>query len=141
MEDADVKERPVAAIEGSLSDLVRRGEPLDQNCPSREILRHLTSRWGVLVLMALEEGSMRFSDLRRRVDGVSEKMLAQTLQTLEADGILDRHSRPVVPPHVDYTLTPLGREAAHQVRVFADWVADNTGRILQARAKRAELQD
>lgn len=122
--------------EESFSARVRRGELLNQNCPSREILRHLTSRWGVLVLIALIDGPLRFSDLRRKVGGVSEKMLAETLKTLEIDGFLNRHSRPVVPPHVDYTLTPLGLEAAGQVRVFADWVEENVGRILEARAER-----
>ncbi|MBO0345244.1 winged helix-turn-helix transcriptional regulator [Roseibium limicola] len=123
-------------VDGILSSAVRRGELLAADCPSREVLRHLTSRWGVLVLIALEDGPMRFSDLRRKVSGVSEKMLSQTLQALEADGFLDRHSRPVVPPHVDYNLTPLGHEAAERVRLFADWIEDNIGRILRAREAR-----
>mgnify|MGYP000719463827 CR=1 FL=1 len=119
----------------ALSCLVRRGELLNQDCPSREILKHLTSRWGVLVLIALLEGEHRFSDLRRKVGGVSEKMLAQTLQTLEADGFVNRFSHPVVPPHVDYSLTPIGREAAIKVRDFADWIEINIGRILAGRAE------
>lgn len=124
-----------------LSDLVRRGALFSQNCPSRDILNHLTSRWGVLVLIALLEGEHRFSDLRRKIGGVSEKMLAQTLQTLEADGFVNRFSHPVVPPRVDYSLTPIGREVAVKVRDFADWVEVNIGRILAARAKDKELAD
>ena len=93
-----------------LSDLVRRGELLSADCPSREVLKHVTSRWGVLVLMVLLEQTCRFSDLRRKVDGVSEKMLAQTLQWLAADGFVIRTAYDEVPPHVDYRLTPLGRQ-------------------------------
>ncbi|MES0810690.1 helix-turn-helix domain-containing protein [Roseibium sp. SCPC15] len=120
-----------------LSDLVREGALFDTNCPSREILKHLTSRWGVLVLIALLEQDHRFSDLRRKVGGVSEKMLAQTLQTLEADGFVNRYSHPVVPPHVDYSLTPIGKEVALKVRDFADWIEMNISRILSARNEKA----
>ncbi len=128
----DINDR---SVEGKpLSAMLRQGEVFNQNCPSREILRHLTSRWGVLVLIALLEGEHRFSDLRRKIDGVSEKMLAQTLQTLEADGFVNRFSHPVVPPHVDYSLTPIGREVAEKVREFADWIEINIGRIMQAKS-------
>lgn len=99
-----------------LSDLVRRGELLSADCPSREVLKHVTSRWGVLVLMVLLEQTCRFSDLRRRVDGVSEKMLAQTLQWLAADGFVIRTAYDEVPPHVDYRLTPLGRKSRARSR-------------------------
>lgn len=90
-------------------------------CPSRLILEHVTSRWGVLVLAALLERSYRFSELRRAVGGVSEKMLAQTLRTLERDGFVHRDAKPVIPPRVDYSLTPLGVEAAEQVWALARW--------------------
>lgn len=123
----------------ALSEMMRRGELFNQNCPSREILKHLTSRWGVLVLIALLERDQRFSELRRTVGGVSEKMLAQTLQTLEADGFVNRFSHPVVPPHVDYNLTPIGREVALQVRQIADWIEVNIGRILSSRAEKGPV--
>ncbi|MEU8626943.1 helix-turn-helix domain-containing protein [Streptomyces sp. NPDC048669] len=90
-------------------------------CPSRVVLEHVTSRWGVLVLAALLERSFRFSELRREVGGVSEKMLSQTLRTLERDGFVDRDAKPVIPPRVDYTLTAMGREAAEQVWGLARW--------------------
>src|SRR4051812_28808066 len=96
----------------TLSHRLLRGDLLARDCPSREVLKHVTSRWGVLVLIALEHRTLRFSELRRMVSGVSERMLAQTLQWLEADGIVDRKAFNVVPPHVEYSLTPLGREAA-----------------------------
>src|SRR3954447_13251172 len=84
-------------------------------CPSRLVLEHVTSRWGVLVFAALRERSYRFSELRRTIGGVSEKMLAQTLQTLERDGFVNRDAQPVIPPRVDYSLTPIGRQVADQV--------------------------
>lgn len=118
----------------SLSAKLQRGDLMAAACPSRDILRHLTSRWGVLVLIALLPGTQRFSDLRRTIGGVSERMLAQTLQFLEADGIVERKAYKVVPPHVEYTLTPLGREAAVHVQALADWVEVNVERIAPSTA-------
>ncbi|RFC72908.1 helix-turn-helix domain-containing protein [Streptomyces sp. AcE210] len=108
-------------------------------CPYRLVLEHVTSRWGVLVLIALEERSYRFSELRReigRVSGrnVSEKMLTQTLQTLERDGMVHRDAKPVIPPRVDYSLTGLGREAAEQVRTLATWTERRMEAVTQARS-------
>lgn len=116
-----------------LSEKLRRGDVLTPLCPSREILNHLTSRWGVLVLIALLAGTQRFSQLRRKIGGVSERMLAQTLQLLESDGMVERHAYEVVPPHVEYTLTPLGKEAAARVRELADWVEAHYGEVLSHR--------
>lgn len=109
----------------------RRGEVMSEICPSREILNHLTSRWGVLVLIALREQEvMRFSEMRRRIGGVSERMLSQTLKLLEADGFVRREAKPVVPPHVEYSLTPLGAEAAEKVAALALWIEESLPRIL-----------
>ncbi|MFF4594674.1 winged helix-turn-helix transcriptional regulator [Amycolatopsis sp. CA-161197] len=102
-------------------------------CPSRIVLEHVTSRWGILVLGALLERSYRFSELRREIGGVSEKMLAQTLQTLERDGFLNRDAKPVIPPRVDYSLTPMGHEAAEQVRSLARWVERRLPAVTDAR--------
>lgn len=105
-------------------------------CPYRLVLEHVTSRWGVLVLIQLLERPHRFSELRRAIGEirqVSEKMLTQTLQTLERDGFVHRHARPVIPPHVDYSLTDLGREAAEQVRALALWTEHRMGDVEQAR--------
>lgn len=121
----------------TLSEKMLRGDVMAAACPSREILRHLTSRWGVLVLISLLEGTRRFSDLRRRISGVSERMLAETLQALESDGMVLRVAHKVVPPHVDYSLTPLGREAALKVRALADWIETNLPRIVGAGAAAA----
>ncbi|MEV6554055.1 helix-turn-helix domain-containing protein [Streptomyces sp. NPDC051597] len=102
-------------------------------CPHRLVLEHVTSRWGVLVLLALMERSFRFSELRRHVGRVSEKMLTQTLQTLERDGFVHRDAKPVIPPRVDYSLTPLGREAAERVRALAEWTGVRMEQVEQAR--------
>lgn len=115
----------------SLSALMDSGNLLAANCPSRAVLKHVTSRWGVLVLIALQNGTHRFSDLRRKIGGVSERMLAQTLQWLEQDGFVIRHALPVVPPHVEYTLSPLGEEVAEKVRELADWIEMNFPRVAQ----------
>lgn len=122
----------------SLSEAMRRGALFVEACPSREVLKHVTSRWGVLVLIALLGGTHRFSELRRKVGGVSERMLAQTLQWLEEDGFVSRVSYPVVPPHVEYSLTPLGEEVAARVRDLADWIELNLPRIAAVWESRKE---
>lgn len=114
-----------------LSERLARGDLMAEACPSREVLKHVTSRWGVLVLLALQGGTHRFSELRRAIGGVSERMLAQTLQWLEGDGLVDRVAYQVVPPHVEYSLTPLGSEAAEKVRGLADWIEVNLPRIAE----------
>ncbi|RAR82836.1 HxlR family transcriptional regulator [Paracidovorax anthurii] len=129
---------PAACTEGpptSLAELMRRGDVLSPACPSREILQHVTSRWGVLVLVALHDGTLRFSELRRKVAGVSERMLAQTLQWLERDGFVARKAYPVVPPHVEYSLTPLGREVGLRVQALADWIGGHLPEILAAQER------
>ena len=104
-------------------------------CPSRGVLDHVTSRWGVLVLVALKEEMHRFSALRRKIGGVSEKMLAQTLATLEADGFVERTAYPEVPPRVEYRLTPLGEEMATRMEGLVGWIEENLPRVLKAREK------
>src|ERR1700684_1337317 len=92
------------------------------DCPTRILLDHITSRWGVLILVALSSGTMRWGELRRWARGISEKMLGQTLRTLEADGLVLREQRPVVPPHVDYSLTGRGRELAALLLSLMEWI-------------------
>ena len=119
----------------TLAAMLQRGDLFAEQCPSRDVLKHVTSRWGVLLLVALSEGTQRFSDLRRKVGGISEKMLAQTLQWLEADGFVERIAYPVVPPHVEYSLTPMGREITVRVEALADWIEGNLPAILAARRR------
>jgi DNA-binding HxlR family transcriptional regulator len=118
----------------------RPGELLAADCPSRQVLSHVTSRWGVLVLVVLLGGMHRFSQLRKQVGGVSEKMLAQTLDALVSDGFVLRTALPVIPPHVEYSLTPLGREIAERLEVLVDWIEDNFPRIVAARAEVASQE-
>ncbi|WP_399129876.1 winged helix-turn-helix transcriptional regulator [Actinacidiphila sp. ITFR-21] len=102
-------------------------------CPERAVLEHLTSRWGVLVLCALLGGTRRFGELRREVGEVSEKMLTQTLRTLERDGFVRRVAHPVIPPHVDYDLTALGEQAARQIRALSRWTEEHLPDVSAAR--------
>ena len=110
-----------------------QGDVLAPMCPSRSVLEHVVSRWGVLVLVCLLEDTHRFSELRRKIGGVSEKMLAQTLHTLEEDGFVLREAYPVIPPRVDYSLTPMGREVAERLEVLVDWIEENMSYVLEAR--------
>lgn len=128
------KPTPDRARAPALSRKLERGDLLAAACPSREVLKHVTSRWGVLVLMVLETRMHRFAELRRAIGGVSERMLAQTLRWLEGDGLVQRIAYDVVPPHVEYRLTPLGRQAAKRVRGLADWIEINLPRVLASRA-------
>ncbi|MFP3522585.1 helix-turn-helix domain-containing protein [Pantoea sp. SIMBA_072] len=120
-----------------MSEKFIRGELLNVNCPSRDVLKRVTSRWSVLILLALQDQTLRFSALRRTVGGVSERMLAQNLRYLEEDGFVQRIAYDVVPPHVEYRLTPLGREVSEQVVGLADWLELNLSRILAQREKSA----
>lgn len=107
------------------------GQVLSGECPSREILEHLTSKWAVLVLRSLSDGVLRFSELRKRIEGVSEKMLAQTLKTLEQDGFILRTVYPEVPPKVEYQLTFLGAQAAEKLNYLIGWIERSLPEILQ----------
>jgi DNA-binding HxlR family transcriptional regulator len=109
-------------------------------CPSRSTLEHVTGRWGALTLGALHEGSFRFNELRRRVDGVSEKMLSQTLHALERDGLVHRDAQPTNPPRVDYELTPLGHEVAERLLGLIHFVEDRMDDVLEARRRYDEAR-
>lgn len=111
-----------------LSESLREPSPFSSGCASRTVLDHVTSKWGVLVLVALARESMRWGELHRFIEGISEKMLAQTLRILEADGFVHRESAGTVPPRVDYTLTPLGQELSEVLIPLVRWAADNAGR-------------
>ncbi|GAA1465200.1 winged helix-turn-helix transcriptional regulator [Microbacterium thalassium] len=101
-------------------------------CPSRVVLDHVMSKWGVLVLLALSDGTARWGELRRTVEGISEKMLASTLRTLERDGLVDRTSYPEVPPRVEYALTERGRELMQHMLPLMQWIAENATEMVGA---------
>ncbi|MFF2702088.1 winged helix-turn-helix transcriptional regulator [Streptomyces cyaneofuscatus] len=111
-----------------------------RQCPSRSTLEHATGRWGGLTLGALYEESLRFNELRRRVDGVSEKMLSQTLHALERDGLVLREAQPVNPPRVDYELTPFGREVAGRLLGLIHLVEGRMDDVLAARTRYDEAR-
>ena len=106
------------------------GEVFMEGCPTRVVLDHIMSKWGVLVLLALTDGTHRWGELRREVQGISEKMLASTLRTLEADGLVMRESYPEVPPRVEYALSPLGRELMERMLPLVEWVAQRADGIV-----------
>ena len=117
-------------------DPALRGNIFSEHCPSREILKHVTSRWGVLLLVALGDGAQRFGELRRKVGGISEKMLAQTLVWLEQDGFVQRIAHTAA-PRVEYRLTPLGEEISGKLGELAEWIEGNMAGILAAQGRAA----
>jgi DNA-binding HxlR family transcriptional regulator len=111
------------------------GDPMRADCPGREIFNHLTSRWGFLVLLALGDGPLRFHTLRDQVDGVSEKVLSETLRTLVRDGLITRSVNPTVPPQVTYALSNLGREVAPLLGEVRVWLARRVFDVLAAQSQ------
>jgi DNA-binding HxlR family transcriptional regulator len=105
----------------------------ERECPSRATLEHATGRWGLLALVALLDGAIRFNALRRRVDGISEKMLSQTLQALERDGLVLRKARPTIPPHVEYSLTGTGHDVAAKLFELIELLEGRMPEVLRAR--------
>jgi DNA-binding HxlR family transcriptional regulator len=109
----------------------------EPGCPSRKVLDHVSSKWGMLVLIVLADGTMRWGELRRAVEGVSEKMLSQTLQLLERDGLIRREARPVVPPHVEYSLTNLGQDLVTLLLPLMTWMFEHSPEIISGQAAQA----
>lgn len=105
-----------------------------RDCTSRDVLAGVVSTWGTLALLALGEGPYRFNALRRRVDGISEKMLAQTLRTLERDGFVVRDVQATIPPKVEYALTPAGTAVAQQLLGLVQLIEASVDGVAEARA-------
>ncbi len=103
-------------------------------CPIRDVLDRLGDRWTVLVLKVLADGTLRFTEIRRRIDDISQRMLAQTLRRLEQDGLVSRTVHPTIPPRVDYALTELGRSMLTPLGAMVEWAVDNHDKIRAARA-------
>ena len=106
-------------------------------CPSRRVMAVLAEKWTLLVVAQLANGPMRTAEIRRGVDGVSEKMLIQTLRKLESFGLVSRKSYPEVPPRVEYRLTTLGRSLARLAGLFSRWVEKNAANLLKAEQEAA----
>lgn len=103
-------------------------------CAARDVLDRVGDKWSVYVISLLGDGPRRFTDLRRSIDGISQRMLTVTLRNLERDGLVGRTVYPVVPPRVDYALTPLGRTLLDTIGALVAWADRHTGDIDRARA-------
>ncbi|MEV6659313.1 winged helix-turn-helix transcriptional regulator [Nocardia fluminea] len=103
-------------------------------CPTRQVLDHIAGKWTILVVDALLDGTQRYTDLSRRIEGVSQKMLTQTLRSLEADGFVTRTVYPTIPPRVEYELTALGRSLAEPISALRLWTETHINEIERARA-------
>jgi DNA-binding HxlR family transcriptional regulator len=111
----------------------RPGSIYDRSCPARLIIDHLADKWAVLIVSRLAAGTLRFAELRRAVDGISQKMLASTLRDLERDGLVKRKLYASVPPKVEYSLTPLGGSLVNKVEELCGWAEANVDQVLKAR--------
>jgi DNA-binding HxlR family transcriptional regulator len=109
-------------------------DPFSAICPTREILGRIADKWSMLVILALGPGTLRFSELRRRVGGITQKMLTQTLRGLERDGLVTREAFPTVPVTVEYTLTPLGHSLGAAVDPIRAWAIEHIEEIRDTRA-------
>ena len=108
-------------------------DPFARACPSRRLLDRIGDRWTVLLITTLEDGPRRFSELLRTVDGISQKMLTQTLRALERDGLVSRSVTASVPPRVDYELTDIGRTLLAPIEALKAWAEENMGEVLASR--------
>jgi DNA-binding HxlR family transcriptional regulator len=110
-------------------------DAFNSECPGREVLEHITSRWGMLILAALGERPRRFSELRATIGGISEKMLSQTLRTLVRDGLVARTVEPATPPRVSYELTRLGQGLTEALDQFLGWIRQHTAEVVTAQRR------
>src|SRR6185437_9922821 len=117
--------------------VIQSGLPADaycSRCPTRDVLDRLASKWAMLIIDALGDRPIRFRALHRRIEGISQKMLTQTLRDLVADGLVRRVVNPTVPPQVEYGLTSLGMSLHVPMSAVRRWAEDNINEILQARS-------
>jgi DNA-binding HxlR family transcriptional regulator len=115
---------------------MKDGEPcvISQSNPSRETLDLIADKWTILVIFALRDGEMRFGELHRAIDGITQKMLIQTLRSMERNGLVFRKIYPVVPPKVEYRLSPLGMSLKPLLNLISDWSEENLKKVYDARA-------
>lgn len=107
--------------------------PYDRNCPTRQLLDRIGDQWTVLIVGALKDGPLRFTEIGHRVDGISQKVLTQTLRSLVRDGILTRTAYAVIPPKVEYELTTLGRNLSEPLDVLDQWARLHMTAVQEAR--------
>lgn len=114
--------------------MIRFGDVYAADCPTRQVLDRIGDKWTTLVLLLLEDGPRRFSELRRSIVGISQKMLTQTLRSLERDGLVSRTIYAEVPPRVEYALTPLGKTLCTPIAAIVCWSETHIGEVLAAQA-------
>jgi len=107
------------------------------DCPMRDVLNRVGDQWSLLVILCLEEGTLRFGQLQRRIGDISPRVLTHTLRHLEQDGLIDRKVFPTSPPRVDYSLTDLGRSLHDTMQGLFHWAAANHQQIREARLRYA----
>ncbi len=107
----------------------------NKECPTRQVLKRIADKWTVLVVVSLSQKTMRFSELKKEISGISQKMLTQTLRGMERDGLLCRKVYPTVPPKVEYTLTDLGASLITMLNQIKDWSEGNIEQVLAAQEK------
>ena len=112
---------------------VQPGTDHAQRCPVRDVLDCIGDRWSLLTLLTLAGGTLRFTELKRAIGDISQRMLAQTLRSLERDGYLSRKVYPTIPPKVEYSLTGLGRSLLARVGPLVAWADENHARVREAR--------
>jgi len=108
---------------------------LNQDCESRQALERIADKWTSLIVYALLAGPRRHGELRRMIDGISQKMLTQTLRSMERDGLVDRRVIDQIPPHVEYALTPLGQTLSEPLVAICRWAMDHLPEVREARAR------
>ena len=107
--------------------------PYDRNCPTRQLLDRIGDQWTVLIVGTLVPGPLRFTEIGKRVDGISQKVLTQTLRSLVRDGILTRTAYPVIPPRVEYELTALGRNLSEPLEMLDTWARHHMTQVQESR--------
>lgn len=117
-----------------------RGEVYSSDCPTRQVLDRIGDKWTTLVIGLLSEKALRFSELRRDIGGISQKMLTQTLRNLERDGLVNREVFPEVPPRVEYSLTHLGKTLCAPLEAIRKWAEENISDVMTAQALYDEQQ-
>ena len=121
-------------MKDNFPDWIDKIDPCDADCPSRDMLDVVGDRWSLLIMLVIAQGAHRNGELKRRVGGISQKMLTQTLRALEANGLVERHDFQTVPPHVEYYLTALGASLGEAISPLFGWIEREFGAVLAARA-------
>jgi DNA-binding HxlR family transcriptional regulator len=114
---------------------MRNYDVYSQNCPTRLVLDHIADKWASLILWRISDGPVRFNELRRKIEGISTKVLSQALKELERDGLINRRAFATVPVTVEYSITPLGNTLAEKLATVTQWAEQNIEAVLAAQAQ------